>query len=206
MRCSLKFLVPVMILAAPVAVLAAQRTFPNVGTPLSQAEIQNFDHMIGPEGKELPVGRGTSKEGADDLCAALRGLPREEWRKRDNPPSGGGQSRQAFPRSFLWCGKGRSKLLPVSDDRVGLYQPRDARQQSGIAQAERSLRAGRVPVLPQRHHQRKRRDGREDSAEGRKCRTRMASFRQSRSIRRQRTPAGTERERPKGIGLTRRCP
>jgi S-disulfanyl-L-cysteine oxidoreductase SoxD len=64
MRCSLKVLVPMMVLAAPVAVLAAQRSFPNVGTPLSQAEIQNFDHMIGPEGKELPVGRGTSKEGA----------------------------------------------------------------------------------------------------------------------------------------------
>src|ERR1700687_2703459 len=64
MRCSLKLLVPVMILAAPVAVLAAQRTYGNVGTPLSQAEIQGFDRMIGPEGKELPVGRGTSKEGA----------------------------------------------------------------------------------------------------------------------------------------------
>jgi S-disulfanyl-L-cysteine oxidoreductase SoxD len=65
MRCSLKLLVPVMVLAAPVAVLAAQsRAFPNVGTPLSQAEIQGFDRMIGPEGKELPVGRGTSKEGA----------------------------------------------------------------------------------------------------------------------------------------------
>ena len=65
MRCSLKLLVPVMVLAAPVAVLAAQRSFPNVGTPLSQAEIQGFDHMIGPEGKELPVGHGTAKEGAD---------------------------------------------------------------------------------------------------------------------------------------------
>ena len=42
-----------MILAAPVAVLAAQRTYGNVGTLLSQAEIQSFDHMIGPEGKEL---------------------------------------------------------------------------------------------------------------------------------------------------------
>ena len=76
MRCSLKLLVPVMVLAAPVAVLAAQRSFPNVGTPLSQAEIQSFDHMIGPEGKELPVGRGTSKEGAEIFakrCAVCHG-------------------------------------------------------------------------------------------------------------------------------------
>ena len=65
MRCSLKLLVPVMVLTAPVAVMAAERTFPNVGKPLSQAEIQAFDHMIGPEGKELPVGHGSPKEGAE---------------------------------------------------------------------------------------------------------------------------------------------
>jgi len=65
MRCSLKLLVPMMVLAAPVAVFAAERAFPNVGKPLNQAEIQAFDHMIGPEGKELPVGHGTPKEGAE---------------------------------------------------------------------------------------------------------------------------------------------
>ena len=63
MRYSLKVLIPMMVLAAPVAVLAAQRNFPSVGTPLSPQEIQNFDRMIGPEGKELPVGHGTAKEG-----------------------------------------------------------------------------------------------------------------------------------------------
>jgi cytochrome c len=64
MRCSLNFLVPVMILAAPVAVLAQSRTY-KVGTPLSQEEIKGFDFMVGPEGKELPPGRGTAKEGAE---------------------------------------------------------------------------------------------------------------------------------------------
>src|SRR6185312_4735244 len=63
MRCSLKLLVPALILIAPVA-FAADRLFPNVGAPLSQAEIQQFDRMIGPEGKELPAGHGTAKEGA----------------------------------------------------------------------------------------------------------------------------------------------
>jgi cytochrome c len=55
-----------MILAVPVAALAQSqpRIYPNLGTPLSQAEIQSFDRMIGPEGKELPPGRGTAKEGA----------------------------------------------------------------------------------------------------------------------------------------------
>ena len=63
MRCSLKVLVPLMMVAAPAVVLAAGRAFPDVGQPLSQQEIQNFDHMIGPQGKELPAGRGTVKEG-----------------------------------------------------------------------------------------------------------------------------------------------
>jgi S-disulfanyl-L-cysteine oxidoreductase SoxD len=66
MSCSRKFVLPVMILAIPLAVLAQSQTrlYPNLGTPLSQAEIQGFDRMIGPEGKELPPGRGTAKEGA----------------------------------------------------------------------------------------------------------------------------------------------
>ena len=52
-----------MILSAPAVGLAQSPKF-NVGTPLSQEEIRGFDFMIGPEGKELPAGRGTAKEGA----------------------------------------------------------------------------------------------------------------------------------------------
>src|SRR5215467_10575791 len=63
MRCSLSLLTSVMILSAPAVGLAQSPKF-NVGTPLSQEEIRGFDFMIGPEGKELPPGRGTAKEGA----------------------------------------------------------------------------------------------------------------------------------------------
>jgi S-disulfanyl-L-cysteine oxidoreductase SoxD len=63
MRCSLKFLVPLMILAAPTAGLAQAPKF-NVGTPLSQEAIKSFDFMIGPQGQQLPPGRGTAKDGA----------------------------------------------------------------------------------------------------------------------------------------------
>ena len=63
MRCSLSLFVSVMVLAAPTAGLAQSPKF-NVGTPLSQEEIKSFDFMIGPEGKELPAGHGTAKEGA----------------------------------------------------------------------------------------------------------------------------------------------
>jgi cytochrome c len=67
MSCSRRFLVPALILAIPVAVLAQSqpRLYPNVGAPLSPADIQSFDRMIGPEGKELPPGRGTVREGAE---------------------------------------------------------------------------------------------------------------------------------------------
>ena len=63
MGCSLKLLASVIILAAPAAGLAQSPRF-NVGTPLSQQEIKNFDFMIGPQGQQLPPGRGTAKEGA----------------------------------------------------------------------------------------------------------------------------------------------
>jgi cytochrome c len=69
MRCSLKprslkVLLPVIILAAPAVALAQSSPRFNVGTPLGQQEIKGFDFMIGPEGKELPPGQGSAKEGA----------------------------------------------------------------------------------------------------------------------------------------------
>jgi len=75
LRCSLNLLVPVIILAAPVAGLAQSRTY-NLGTPLTQDEIKSFDFMVGPEGKELPPGHGTAKEGAEIFakqCAVCHG-------------------------------------------------------------------------------------------------------------------------------------
>jgi S-disulfanyl-L-cysteine oxidoreductase SoxD len=64
MRCTLNLLVPVMILAAAPMAALAQSPKLNVGKPLSQEEIKSFDFMIGPQGQQLPPGRGTAKEGA----------------------------------------------------------------------------------------------------------------------------------------------
>src|SRR5205823_5172452 len=58
-------------------------------------------------------------------------------------------------------------LLPVCDDRVGLYQPRDARPETGNAHPRRSLLADRVSVISKRHRRRDRCDGRPEPAEGR---------------------------------------
>jgi hypothetical protein len=75
MRCSLNLLVPLVVLATCTPALAQSRTY-NLGTTLSQEEIRGFDFMIGPEGKELPPGSGTAKDGADIFakrCAACHG-------------------------------------------------------------------------------------------------------------------------------------
>ena len=62
MRYSLNFLVLSIILTAPVAGLAQSRTYSNVGRTPTEEEIRNLGIIVGPEGKELPPGRGTAKE------------------------------------------------------------------------------------------------------------------------------------------------
>lgn len=75
-------LVPVMALAACVAVLAQTPTY-NLGRTPSEEEIRLWDAMgsIGPEGKGLPPGKGTPEEGAKvyaKYCAFCHGLTGEE--------------------------------------------------------------------------------------------------------------------------------
>jgi len=62
MRCFNLF-VPVLALAACVAALAQTPTY-NLGRTPSAEEIRAWDLVIGPEGKELPPGSGSAKEGA----------------------------------------------------------------------------------------------------------------------------------------------
>ncbi|MBI4464249.1 MAG: cytochrome c [Acidobacteria bacterium] len=75
MRCSLNLLVPLVALAPWVAALAQAPTYNRGRTP-SQEEIRAWDIAIGPEGKELPPGSGTAKEGAKiyaQQCAHCHG-------------------------------------------------------------------------------------------------------------------------------------
>jgi S-disulfanyl-L-cysteine oxidoreductase SoxD len=75
MRCSLNLLAPVMMLASSVAGLAQSRPY-NMGTPATVEEISKLGLIVGPEGKELPPGSGTAKEGAEIFakqCAACHG-------------------------------------------------------------------------------------------------------------------------------------
>jgi cytochrome c5 len=69
-------LVPVMALAACAAAWAQTPSYSNVGRSPTTEEIQAWDISIGPDGKELPPGSGTAKEGAEIFakkCAACHG-------------------------------------------------------------------------------------------------------------------------------------
>ena len=71
MRCTPNLLVPVMAVLACVAASAQMPTF-SLGRTPSKEEIRAWDIAIGPDGKELPAGRGTAKEGAkiyEQKCA-----------------------------------------------------------------------------------------------------------------------------------------
>src|SRR2546422_11071299 len=72
---SLRFLVPLILLAPP-GVGLAQRAYSNIGRAPSKEEIQSLGVIVDPLGKNLPVGKGTAKEGAElyaKQCAACHG-------------------------------------------------------------------------------------------------------------------------------------
>src|SRR5450759_2696984 len=88
-------LVPVMALAACVTALAQMPIY-NLGSTPTPEEIKAWDISIGPEGKELPPGSGTAKEGAAiyaQKCASCHGRTGEElyliWPESKRPLVGG---------------------------------------------------------------------------------------------------------------------
>jgi mono/diheme cytochrome c family protein len=75
MRC-FKLLVPVILLAATTVAVAQTSSYSNVGRTPAKEEIQAWDISVGPDGKGLPPGSGTAKEGAPIFatkCAVCHG-------------------------------------------------------------------------------------------------------------------------------------
>jgi hypothetical protein len=69
-------LVPAVILLSGITALAQKPDYSGIGKPATQDEIQARDLSIGPEGKELPPGSGTAKQGAvifSQKCAMCHG-------------------------------------------------------------------------------------------------------------------------------------
>ena len=63
MRCFRRFLAGLVALAASVPALAQAPVY-NLGRAPTEEEIRKWDIAVGPEGKELPPGSGSAKEGA----------------------------------------------------------------------------------------------------------------------------------------------
>ena len=64
MRWSFSYFVPVVALAACGAALAQTPDYKNVGRTPTEQEVQAIDIAIGTDGKELPPGHGSAKDGA----------------------------------------------------------------------------------------------------------------------------------------------
>jgi mono/diheme cytochrome c family protein len=78
-------LVPVMALLACGTAMAQSPTY-KVGRPPTEAELRTWDNVVGSEGKELPPGSGTAKEGAKiyatkcAFCHGKTGTEGPAWR------------------------------------------------------------------------------------------------------------------------------
>lgn len=81
-----------LLLASWPAALAQGPTY-HRGRTMTPEEVKAWDTMVGPEGRELPPGRGTAREGAAvwaQKCAACHGADgKYQWPLRAHPPSGG---------------------------------------------------------------------------------------------------------------------
>ena len=75
-----KFFAAVIALCASIAALAQTPSYTNVGRTPTKQEIQAMDIAAGPDGKGLPAGQGTAKEGAPIYaakCAVCHGANAE---------------------------------------------------------------------------------------------------------------------------------
>src|SRR5258708_19786582 len=70
-----KFLVTGIVLLAANAAVAQTPNYKNVGRAPTKEEIQAWDIAAGPDGKGLPPGQGTAKEGAPIFAAKCAVCP-----------------------------------------------------------------------------------------------------------------------------------
>ena len=73
-----------------------------VGRPATQAEIKAWDIVISPEGKELPPGRGTAKEGAAIYRTKCAAMPWSRWLFQESRTHSDSKQHAAFQR---WRGE-----------------------------------------------------------------------------------------------------
>ncbi len=148
MRCFLNLLLPLMVLVSCVAALAQTPAY-NLGRTPSEEEIRAMDITISPNGKGLPPGSGTVKEGAKiyaQQCAYCHGPTGAE-----GPTLSGAanlwpysSSRGRVPPSLLGVKGGTIQLIWQSPVATTIW---DYINRAMPPQGERSLSADEVYAL-----------------------------------------------------------
>ena len=120
--------VPAIALLACGAAMAQSPTY-KVGRPPTEAELRAWDNVVGPDGKELPPGAGTAKEGAKVYAGKCSFCHGQTGTEGPAPRLVGGVDTAFHAQSSAdsW------ELLAVRDDGVGLYQPLHAARRGGIS-------------------------------------------------------------------------
>ena len=105
----------------------AQSPTYKVGRPPTEAELRAWDNVVGPDGKELPPGSGTAKEGAKVYAGKCSFCHGQTGIEGPAPRLVGGVDSLSTRDSDTdsW------ELLAVRDDGVGLHQPLHARDAEG---------------------------------------------------------------------------
>ena len=135
---------------------------PNLGKPISEADVAAWDISILPDGTGLPPGSGTPAQGARifaDKCAVCHG---ENGKGGTAAALVGGEPLTSRHRN----GQDGRELLAVRDDDFRLHSPRDAVAAAAHVDQRRGLRADRIHPGAEQDHRRRRRDERADAAEG----------------------------------------
>ena len=119
-----RFALPMIAAFACVSALAQAPDYGNIGRKPTDKEIQDWNIAIGPEGKELPLGSGTAKEGANIFSRQMPDALRTNVRRRCLIASASmGRTRYY---KYASTRKDHRELLAICDHSMGLHKPRDA--------------------------------------------------------------------------------
>src|ERR1044071_8902423 len=152
-------------IAFPVTVAAAG---PNLGQPLSHADLAAWDINVLPDGSGLPKGSGTAAQGATiyaQKCAACHG----EQGKGGISAALVGAPPPARPRPAdegYELAQDHRQFLALLDDALRLHTPGDAIHAAALAQRRRGLRPDGVHPGAEQADRREGRDERADPSQG----------------------------------------
>ena len=133
---------------------------PNLGQPITQAELAAWDTSMHADGAGLPPGAAPPRRARESTRkSASRAMV------KNGKAACHGARPKAPDHQHQRGGEDHRELLAVCDNAVRLHSARDAVAAAEIADQRRSLRVDRLHPRAEQAHRRKRRDERDDAAE-----------------------------------------